>query len=486
MKYDGIRFVKIQDKSNKYLLYLPSPESFNASKCKSHAIGPLCSVRTLDMKRPTIINFTKDITIRFIDEPKVLHKSKHLLYIIFPKFGIWSLMNEIAYHLIRELNNPIAISYLVEITNDKQTTFELVELLNSLGLVAESSEAIKMSIEEPFTKKRLVEDEYNRSLQLSITDNCNHLCKYCMVSATSDSKAFIDLSILENKYLLRNEKIKKSFVTIQGGEPLLHPEFKAVIKSLNRQNVYANVYTNGWLLTDELIDYIYENSGNIVLSLDGNENIHDYLRKTGSFRKVLNSIRYIAQNNYKTIGVSFCVTTYNINQMKFIYDLCSDYKIDFLFLYKVHEIGRAKNNNIGKVSLFQVVKAQSEIEKSNQYNIEIDNDYRSWKYIVSNMVTSNHCGFGIKNKIFIDSHGISHNCHMASINYPLFKKKIKLTNTIGEIPVECQACEVRYYCLGGCPIEHEFAARIDFCDDIKRVIVFLMNECLSDQFENMY
>jgi sulfatase maturation enzyme AslB (radical SAM superfamily) len=76
------------------------------------------------------------------------------------------------------------------------------------------------------------------------------------------------------KFLLSNaipNKIIPGF-TFFGGEPLL--KFEEIIKPLvlkYKDSFGWSITTNGTLLTEEIIDFCYDNKISILLSLDGGE-----------------------------------------------------------------------------------------------------------------------------------------------------------------------------------------------------------------------
>lgn len=150
-------------------------------------------------------------------------------------------------------------------------------------------------------------DNNVKMLTLQVTQQCNFRCEYCVYSGSyltrshsskkmSISTAFkgIDFIIAHSK---NNAKIAIGFY---GGEPLLEFNFiKQCIDYAEKKSegkmVHFSITTNGSLLTDEIIEFLYKHDVALTISLDGPEKIHDNHRKlalnnSGSFSKVINNI----------------------------------------------------------------------------------------------------------------------------------------------------------------------------------------------------
>lgn len=131
-------------------------------------------------------------------------------------------------------------------------------------------------------------------LQLLTTLTCNLKCTYCSlgvgdmvgsqgkVSYTSDMlDAFI------KKHLAHHEV----YVTFYGGEPTLNLDF--IEEVMERYPTFRfQLQTNGTLL-DGLPDNVLANLSNILLSIDGGEEITDGFRGRGVYRQVVKNTRAV-------------------------------------------------------------------------------------------------------------------------------------------------------------------------------------------------
>lgn len=157
---------------------------------------------------------------------------------------------------------------------------------------------------------------YIKALCLNIVHDCNLKCKYCfadegeykgcrkMMSADTGKKA-ID-------FVIKNSGSRKHIeIDLFGGEPLMAMEvIKEIVRYARDQEKIFNkvirftMTTNGTLLNDEIIKYIDQNMGNIVLSIDGRKEVNDKVRVradgTGSYDAILPKIRKMVENRDKT------------------------------------------------------------------------------------------------------------------------------------------------------------------------------------------
>jgi len=127
-----------------------------------------------------------------------------------------------------------------------------------------------------------------RYLELQITTRCNLRCGHCYIGPPGD----MELSLEELKPILREfEEMQGLRLLITGGEPLLHREFTDINDHLADYAFRKVLFTNGVLLTRELISVLKVNE--VQVSIDGLEAGHDSLRGRGTYRKALNAVRML-------------------------------------------------------------------------------------------------------------------------------------------------------------------------------------------------
>jgi radical SAM protein with 4Fe4S-binding SPASM domain len=149
-----------------------------------------------------------------------------------------------------------------------------------------------------------------RYLELQITDRCNLRCGHCYIGDPSGN----ELGISEiGKVMDEFQKMQGLRVMITGGEPLLHTDFNEINRMLPDYFMRKVLFTNGLLLTPEILDRI--NVDEIQISIDGLESGHDALRGKGMFRKAMNALELCTEKGF-AVSVATMVHRSNINDLE--------------------------------------------------------------------------------------------------------------------------------------------------------------------------
>lgn len=144
-----------------------------------------------------------------------------------------------------------------------------------------------------------------KAMCLNISHSCNLRCKYCFASEGTYGGKACNMSFEVAKaaidFLIKSSGKRRHLeVDFFGGEPLLN--FSVVKQTVAYAKEQADKFnkifrftitTNGVYLTDEIIQYFNENMSNVVISIDGREEIHNAARPDasgkGTFDKTLKS-----------------------------------------------------------------------------------------------------------------------------------------------------------------------------------------------------
>ena len=141
---------------------------------------------------------------------------------------------------------------------------------------------------------------------------CNLKCKHCHIERNpyKQEQDFIPLEKVKAALLdTRGENLHYIYLT--GGEPLLHPDFNAILRMcLKFSNV--TILTNGFLINDKKARFLkkIEDESNFEMvfriSIDSYDELkNDDLRGRGSFRKALNAVINLAKYEFNPI-ISVC------------------------------------------------------------------------------------------------------------------------------------------------------------------------------------
>jgi MoaA/NifB/PqqE/SkfB family radical SAM enzyme len=89
------------------------------------------------------------------------------------------------------------------------------------------------------------------------------------------------------------EKLSTRQVVLSGGEAMLHPEFFTLCTILREANLKITLLTTGLTLRKNA-DQLVNSVSDIIISLDGNEQVHDRIRNIpGAFAKLTEGVQYI-------------------------------------------------------------------------------------------------------------------------------------------------------------------------------------------------
>lgn len=125
-------------------------------------------------------------------------------------------------------------------------------------------------------------------LFMDITKVCNQQCEHCLSSSgrsTETTPAATVLSILEAAYKLGVFQVK-----FGGGEPLLHPQFFALVNRANELSMRVSISTNGTVITPRRAKLIKATGVKVSVSIDGDEEVHEQIRGAGSYAGALRGV----------------------------------------------------------------------------------------------------------------------------------------------------------------------------------------------------
>ena len=179
-----------------------------------------------------------------------------------------------------------------------------------------------------------------KAMCLNVSHDCNLRCEYCfagkgdydqgrMVMTEETGKKAIDF--------LLDKSDDREFLELDffGGEPLMNWDVvKAVVEyARSKEKEYNKTFrftitTNGMLLDDEKIEYINKEMSNVVLSLDGRQEVNDRVRKrvdgTGCFDRVAGKFQKMVETRGdKEYYVRGTFTKYNKDFSEDVYFLNS-------------------------------------------------------------------------------------------------------------------------------------------------------------------
>ena len=323
----------------------------------------------------------------------------------------------------------------------------------------------------------------NLQFWVQTSDRCNLACTYCYIPSLNSAKVCRpDLFSLFGKKLLGVNGLKSVSIKLAGGEPLLSfqdwcEELVELRKTLAASNIRLNarIITNLTFLNRKIIDYIKANEIGVSVSLDGVAANNDRNRifqgsGHGSFHIVKKNLGILRANGIKP-GVMITATSENSAGIQELVE--SLVKDDLVF-----RLSDAKGGHIRPAEFeiaFASVKQTLGCAVAGGYPV-------SQRIVISDLRTlepqATPCSMGTTGgALYLD--GSIYFCHTE------FEKGAPLGNLDEDdgllniirrgytkhlgLSQDCQACEYRFVCAGGCPLYRE-NGKSPMCSAYKKII----------------
>lgn len=150
------------------------------------------------------------------------------------------------------------------------------------------------------------------SLFLHLTSRCNLTCLHCY-TGNSFQHPVKDLPApLVSRMIDDLADHGGTSVTLSGGEPLLHPELKEILRHAALR-VQIKLLTNGTLIDREWAAFLADMDVYVQISVDGScEAIHDRIRGKGSFRMAMEGLGHLQRSGLGE-RINFSTTVMNQN-----------------------------------------------------------------------------------------------------------------------------------------------------------------------------
>jgi SynChlorMet cassette radical SAM/SPASM protein ScmE len=157
-----------------------------------------------------------------------------------------------------------------------------------------------------------------RSVDLSITNQCNLRCTYCSHFTGAGD---VGQDLPKEEWLQFFEELNRCVVmnvTIGGGEPFFRQDLPELIEGIFRNRMRFNILSNGTLITEEMADFLASTGrcDGVQVSIDGSvPTTHDACRGEGNFHKAMQGIKSLRKYNVP-VPVRVTVHKHNVRDLE--------------------------------------------------------------------------------------------------------------------------------------------------------------------------
>ena len=206
----------------------------------------------------------------------------------------------------------------------------LVERLAARGLVEDA----------PFAPIPRREHSDLVHLEVEPMGRCNLACRHCFVKFShAEMREVVFDAVLEGARALGAVEL-----TLNGGEPLLHPRAVAWLRMAHQAGLRTQLFTNGTLVDDTLArSLVSARVARVTVSLDGFEASHDALRGKGAFGRAVAGIRALVAAG-AAVHTTTVVHPGNTAEVEALRRYClEDLRVRGVRLSTVAPMGRARS-----------------------------------------------------------------------------------------------------------------------------------------------
>ena len=395
--------------------------------------------------------------------------------------GSVHVVDEIVYDVIALLDQGAEEAEVLEKLRESYPEEELKTALDEIHTLTEQGMLFTEDIYENAIEHFKERPTVVKALCLHIAHDCNLACPYCFAEEGEyhGRRALMSFEVGKKAldFLIANSGSRKNLeVDFFGGEPLMNWQ---VVKDLvaygreqekiHNKNFRFTLTTNGVLVDDEVMEFCNREMGNVVMSIDGRKEVHDYMRPfrkgAGSYDLIVpkfqkwaesrNQDKYYARGTFTHHNLDFSKDVLHLADLGFkqisvepvVAPADADYALQPEDLPKIFE----EYDNLAK----EMVKRKKEGNGFNFFHFMIDLTGGPCVY-----KRLSGCGSGTE-YLAVTPWGDLYPCHQfvgeenfllgnvdEGITRPEICQEFKGCNVYAK--EECKKCFARFYCSGGC------------------------------------
>lgn len=206
--------------------------------------------------------------------------------------------------------------------------------------------------------------EVPRRLSIEITNKCNYRCIHCyhpnhLAVELDKSDVFSTIEQFKNLGL--------THLILTGGEALLHPEWKDIVRFAKKRCLHLTIMTNASLVTDDVMAFCesYGVNGFQVSVYTSEPDVYDTITGTqGNYPVFLSALQRLSKSSIP-VTASLVMMKQNFNSRKKTKDLCSDLGFSILYGLRILPDRRFASKEQYEITNEQKLQLLQEINQEN-------------------------------------------------------------------------------------------------------------------------
>ncbi|WP_338631443.1 thioether cross-link-forming SCIFF peptide maturase [Clostridium baratii] len=424
----------------------------------------------------------------------LIHKFKQgdNAFVLDVNTGAVHIVDDLVYDLVDD-NGLRDKEVIINELKDKYDEKEISEAYDEIKQLVDEDMLYTKDMYEDIAHSSMDDRDYIKAVCLNIIHGCNLRCKYCFADEGEyhGHKGVMDIETAKKAidYVVKRSGPRRNIeIDLFGGEPtLIMDTIKEIIayarENENKwnKNIRFTMTTNATLLNDEMMDYMDKEMGNIILSLDGRQEVNDNVRikvdGSGSYDDILPNIKKMVakRNKDKMFYVRGTFTRANTDFYEDVMAMANEgfreISIEPVVLPDEHPLSLREEDlptifeNYDKL-YDEMARRKREGDEFRFYHFNVDLNGGPCVY-----KRISGCGAGFE-YVAITPQGEVYPCHqfVGKEEYKLgtidddsydkeLAKKFKMAHIYNK--PKCRDCWARFYCSGGCQ-----ANNINFNGDI--------------------
>ncbi len=174
---------------------------------------------------------------------------------------------------------------------------------------------------------------------------CNLRCRHCYINPAQHGTQTLDIETISSWLQVFAAQERAANVIFLGGEPTLHPDLSAAVKTARNLGFQSiTIDTNGYLFNNILQKITPDDVDVISFSLDGaTAPVNDSLRGKGSYETCLNGIRQAVSGGFHT-SLIYTVSSANLHELEKMPDVLVGLGIERFFIQVIGIRGESAHN----------------------------------------------------------------------------------------------------------------------------------------------